>query len=41
MPVTQEPLFIQYSMPLMTYPQISTKIILGLQSATETVYKVR
>ena len=32
MPVTQEPLFIQYSMPLMTYLHIRTKIILGLQN---------
>ena len=41
MPVTQELLFIQYSTPYITYPHIRTKIILGLQSATETDYKVR
>ena len=32
MQVTQEPLFIQYSMPLMTYPHIRTKAIVGLQN---------
>ena len=41
MPVTQEHLFIQYLIPLMIYPPIKTKVILGLQSATETDYKVR
>ena len=39
--VTQEPLFIQYSTPLITYLPIRTKITIGLQSATETEYKIR
>ena len=30
MPVTQEPLFIQYLTPLMTYQHIMTKALLGL-----------
>ena len=41
MTVTQKPLIIQYSTPLMTYPHIRTKTILGLPSAKETYYKVR
>ena len=40
MSVTQEPLIIQYLMPLMTYPHIGTKIILGLQSATDGLQSV-
>ena len=40
MPVTQEPLFIQYSMSLMTYPHIRARIILGLQSATDGLQSV-
>ena len=40
MSFAQERLFIQYSMPLMTYPHIRTKIILGLQSTTGVDYKL-
>ena len=39
--VTQEPFLIQYSTPLITCPPIRTKIPIGLQSATETEYKIR
>ena len=39
MPDTQEPLLIQYSKFLMTYPHIRTKIIFGLQCTTEVDYK--
>ena len=40
MSVAQGPLFIQYSMSLMTYPHIRSKIILGLQSTTGVDYKL-